>query len=397
MVTLTFAFTLFGALAIDWDEAQAQEAPKAKVAKKAQNSLPEAKSLTNGQKIDGAALAKLIDQEINKRLAAEKVKSSGIADDAEFLRRVYLDLVGTIPTAEKTRAFLDSKDANKRAKVIDELLADPRFGKWIAENFVNMMIPRESNNRALSQKPLEEWFADHFNKNTPMNKTVYELLTATGEIDKNPAGVYFVANPTVDKITDNSTRLFLGVQLQCAQCHNHPFTDWKQTEYWAMAAFYMKTRVNGTPQKAAKNGTVLAVSETNKEPKKKNGLPESAKIVPPKFLQGEQVKIPSADPSRPVLAKWMTSPDNKFFARAMVNRFWYQMFGRGIVNPVDDMHDDNAATHPQLFGHADRAVQAARFRREVPGPCDLQQRCLSTQQRLQGRLGQRRSGTLQPA
>ena len=132
-------------------------------------------------------------------------------------------------------------------------------------------------------------------------------------------------------------------------CHNHPFTDWKQTEYWAMATFFMKTRVNGTPQAAAKKGIVLAVSETNKAPKKKNGLPESAKIVPAKFLQGESPKIADADPARPVLAKWMTSSDNKFFARAMVNRFWYQMFGRGLVNPVDDMHDDNAATHPALL------------------------------------------------
>ena len=357
MVTLTFAALLFGALVIDWDEAQAQETPKTKVvpfsgkrdSAKSKVAVPEAKSLTNGAKIDAAALTKLIDQEINKRLQAEGVKSSGLCDDAEFIRRVYLDLVGTIPTAGKVKEFLDSKDTDKRTKLIDELLADSRFGKSTAETWANLMVPRESNNRALNQKPLEGWLADHFNKNTPLNKTIYELITATGEIDKNPAGTYFVANPTVDKITDNTTRMFLGVQLQCAQCHNHPFTDWKQTEYWAMATFFMKTRVNGTPQAAAKKGTVLAVSESNKAAKKKGALPESAKIVPAKFLQGESPKIADADPARPVLAKWMTSADNKFFARAMVNRFWYQMFGRGIVNPVDDMHDDNAASHPELL------------------------------------------------
>jgi len=353
MVTCTFAAVLFASLAFDWEEAQAQPTPKARAKSKADfvpgKAAADVKSLTNGMTVDAAALTKLIDQEINKRIQAEGAKSSGLCDDAEFIRRVYLDLVGVIPSVDKVAAFLDSKDANKRAKLIDDLLADGRFGHFIGETWANLMVPRESNNRALNQKPLQDWMAEQFNKGVPLNKAIYDLITTTGEIDKNPAGVYFVANPTVDKITDNSTRMFLGVQLQCAQCHNHPFTDWKQTEYWAMAAFYMKTRVNGTPQKAAKNGTVLAVSESNKAPKKKDALPESAKIVAPKFLQGETVKLNTAEPARPVLAKWMTSADNRFFARAMVNRFWYQMFGRGIVNPVDDMHDDNTPSHPALL------------------------------------------------
>ena len=355
MMIVAFAAILFGGLTFDGDEVQAQPQPKAKAKAKAKfepgKTSPDVKSLTNGTTIDARrrGLTKLIDQEINKRIQAEGAKSAGQCDDAEFVRRVYLDIVGVIPAADKVTAFLDSKDTNKRAKLIDELLADSRFGNFIGETWTNLMVPRESNNRALSAKGMQDWLAEQFNKSVPLNKAIYELITATGEVDKNPAGIYFVSNPTVDKITDNSTRMFLGVQLQCAQCHNHPFTDWKQTEYWAMAAFYMKTKVNGTPQAAAKKGTVLAVMENNKAPKKKNGLPESAKIVPPKFLQGETVSIPTADPARPVLAKWMTSGDNKFFARAMVNRFWYQMFGRGIVNPVDDMHDDNTPTHPALL------------------------------------------------
>ena len=356
MITLTFAVLLFGALAIDWDVAiQAQEAAKAKGKGKKKGEtapntkgVPVAKSLTEGQKIAAAALTKIIDQEIAKRIKSEKVTAAGLCSDEEFIRRASLDLIGTIPTSDRVAAFLASKDADKRAKLVDELLADSRFGKYLAETWTIHMVPRESNNRALKQKPLEDWMADNFNKNTPLNKVVYDLVTASGEIDKNPAGIYFVGNPTVDKITDNVTRMFLGVQLQCAQCHNHPFTDWKQTEYWAMAAFFMKTRVNGTPQNAAKKGIVLAVAETTKTPNKKNALPESAKFVPAKFLQGETPTIKTLE-MRPTLGKWMTSADNKFFARAMVNRFWYQTMGRGLVNPVDDMHDDNAATHPELL------------------------------------------------
>lgn len=357
MATLAFGVFVFGLLASDFEPAQAQEAKtkqrvpfadKKGYAPKSKN-LPVAESLTKGQKIVADQLTKLIDQEINKRLQAEKVKPAGKCSDEEFIRRVYLDIVGTIPSADKVKAFLDSKEKDKRSKLIDELLADARFGHTIAESWAIMMIPRESNNRALRQQPFEKWLADSFNKGKPLDKIVYDLVTTTGPIDENPAGTYFVANPTVDKITDNVTRMFLGVQLQCAQCHNHPFTDWKQTEYWAMASFFMKTRVQGTAKGAAKGGATPTVSETAKAAKgKKGGLPESAKIVPAKFLQGEQPRISGVE-MRPTLAKWMTSKDNKFFARAMVNRFWYQAFGRGLVNPVDDMHDDNAATHPELL------------------------------------------------
>jgi hypothetical protein len=337
------------------DFAGAQEAAnkKAKSVKKgeyapASKNVPVAKSLTNGQKVGEVELTRIIDQEINKRIKAEGAKSAGQCDDAEFVRRVYLDLAGTIPTASRVTAFLNSKETDKRAKLIDELLADKRFGTNLAEIWSNQMIPHESNNRFLQQKPFESWLAGQFNNNVSLDKTVYELITASGEIDKNPAITYFVANPTVDKMTDSVARMFLGVQLQCAQCHNHPFTDWKQTEYWAMAAFFMKTKMSATPQAAAKKGATLAVSETGKSSGKKQMLPESAKLVPAKFLQGEQPKITTPE-LRPTLAKWMTSADNKYFARAMANRFWYELFGRGLVNPVDDMHDDNAPSHPELL------------------------------------------------
>jgi hypothetical protein len=305
--------------------------------------------LTKGRKVDAADLARLIDAQVEKRQAEEKVKPAPVADDAEFIRRVYLDLVGVIPPPEKVKEFLDSKDANKRSKLIDSLLADSRFGNHLAETWCNLMVPRESNNRALKSMPLQTWLADGFNAGKPLNKLVFDLVTATGSQADNGAVTYFIGNPTADKITDNVTRMFLGVQLQCAQCHNHPFTDYKQTEYWAVAAFFMKTRISANPQQAAKKGVAISVVESNKALKKKKGLPESAKIVPAKFLRGAEPKIAANEPARPYLAKWMTSDTNPFFARAMANRFWYQLFGRGIVNPVDDMHDDNAPVYPELL------------------------------------------------
>jgi hypothetical protein len=314
--------------------------------------LETAHSLTGDKQVNAHALAKLIDQDILKRLTQEKAQPAAVADDAEFLRRVYLDLVGVIPPADKVKAFLDSKEANKRAKVIDELLADPRFGTYLAERWVNLMVPRDSMNRLLKTDPFKQWLAEGFNKGEPLNKLVYQLLTVTGTQDESGAATYYVANNSVDKITDNVTRMFLGVQLQCAQCHNHPFTDYKQNEYWAMAAFFMQTRVTANAQQAAKKGIspgVTEVAANKKAGKKKGGLPESAKIVPAKFLRGESPKLTPGDPARPVLAHWITSDQNPYFAPAMANRFWYQLFGRGIVNPVDDMHADNAPLMPSVL------------------------------------------------
>jgi hypothetical protein len=304
---------------------------------------------------DHLALSRLIDAEIHKGLAAEKTKASPLADDAEFLRRIYLDLIGIAPTAERTQAFLNSTEPNKRAKVIDDLLAHPRFGKYWAEIWTLLTIPIDSNNRRLDTATYEKWLTEHFNNNTPLNRLVYDLVTATGEIDKNGAVAYFLANASPDKMTDNVTQMFLGVKLQCAQCHNHPFVEWKRNEYWGMAAFFMKVRINNNNNKGAKK----AVAEVNGG--RRPNLPESAKIVPATFLRGGNPKLDPNEPYRPVLAKWITSPDNPLFAKAMVNRVWHQLFGRGLVNPVDDMHEGHPPTHPQLLAELSAQFKTRGF------------------------------------
>jgi hypothetical protein len=297
-------------------------------------------------KPDPLALARRIDQAILQRLNAEKVRPSPLADDAEFLRRVYLDLTGAIPPADKAAAFLDSKDRNKRAQLIDELLADPRYGRYMADIWQALLLPRTSDNRRLQPQPLISWLEENFNSNKPWDQFVAELLTATGPQDKNGAVTFFLANPTADKVTDTVSKLFLGVQLQCAQCHNHPFTSWKQDEYWAMATFFTKVRADNV-NRAARLGNMPGINEGGRG--RAPRLPESAKVVPAKFLQGEEPKLNRSEPYRPVLAKWMTSPDNPFFARATVNRLWAHFFGRGFVTPVDDMHEGNAPSHPELL------------------------------------------------
>jgi hypothetical protein len=308
---------------------------------------------------DPKDLARRIDQAIDARLREEKVPVSPRADDAEFLRRVYLDVVGHVPPIDKAAAFLDSKDPNKRAKLIDELLASPEYGKHQADVWQSLLLPRNSDNRRIRFAPMIEWLGENFNANKPWDKMVRELITASGGQDKNGAVTYFLANPTPDKLTDNVTRLFLGVRLECAQCHNHPFTSWKQDEYWGMAAFFTKVRLEGNPRQAMQNGGTLSINENGRG--RPVRLPDSAKRLPPKFLQGEQPKIPSNEAYRPVLADWMTSPSNPYFSKAMVNRTFAQFFGRGLVNPVDDMHDANPPSHPELLDSLAREFAASGF------------------------------------
>lgn len=301
-------------------------------------------------KKDAATLAKLIDAEVNKKLAADKVPASPRASDDEFLRRAYLDLVGVIPTAEAARAFLDSTDPLKRERLIDQLLADERFGRRMADIWTAKLFPKDSANRFVTKEPLHKWFEDEFNKNEGWDKLVTKLVTASGSVGENPAATYFMANRSVDKLTDTTAQHFLGIQLQCAQCHNHPFTSWKQTEYWAMATFYSKVKADN-PKNANKGGDPLqnGVQEGPGRSKGKDFFPEAAKNLPAKFLGGPEPALAANAPYRPALAQWMTAPGNPFFAKALVNRSWAHLFGRGFVNPVDDMLPENEASHPELL------------------------------------------------
>jgi len=200
------------------------------------------------------------------------------------------------------------------------------------------------------REPLEKWLKEQFNTNTPWNTMVHTMVAGNGTVEKNPAVTYIMANRTIDKLTDTTTQHFLGVRLACAQCHNHPFTTTKQAEYWGMAAFYANVQIDN-PKNANKGGdnTQIGVQDAKVASKRKDFFPESALKVNAKFLGAEEPKNIAGTNLRATLANWMTSADNPFFAKAMVNRTWAQLFGNGIVDPVDDLIEKNKPTHPELF------------------------------------------------
>ncbi len=313
--------------------------------------------------VDAAGLAALIDQHLDAGLSAAKVAPAPPADDAEFLRRAFLDLTGVIPPAEEAKRFLDDKDPAKRAKLIDGLLASESYGRRFADVWKALLIPTDSDTRFIDRQPFDKWLVGRFNTNTPWDQFARELVTAAGPQDKNPAVTFFLTNRTIDKLTDAVTQHLMGVQLACAQCHNHPFTDWKQTEYWGVAAAFSKVQADrvGNPLKKDADGAP-GVRELATKSRVKDFFPEGAKTVPVRFLGAEaDAKVKASEPYRPALADWLTTKDNPFFAKAMVNRTWFHLFGRGFVAPVDDMHEDNEPTHPELLAELAEQFAAGGF------------------------------------
>ena len=298
---------------------------------------------------DAAELAGLIDRHVDARLEAEKLLPADPADDAEFLRRVYLDLHGFVPTAGQAAAFLDDSSPGKRARLIDALLASPRYGEYLADQWQGYLISLLADDQRGRADRLRAWLTGQFNTKT-WDRIATDLLTATGKPDQNPAVGYLIEGRlprTVPDLTDLTSRYFLGVRLSCAQCHDHPFVKWTQKDFWGVAAFFAPIQTPGKPKQVYNVG--LKDDPTITLASLKDGTPDGFLLRPPTFLGGKELDADAGTTSRAAFARWMTAPDNPYFARAMVNRTWWRMFGRGLVNPVDDMHAANAPSHPELL------------------------------------------------
>lgn len=279
------------------------------------------------------AEANFIDKHTHAKLNQLRVLPSGTCDDATFLRRVYLDLTGLLPPWEKARAFLANTAADRRAKVIDELLASEEFARYWALRAADLMRVNPKTLPEGRAELLADWLIDRYRKNTPFDEAVTELLTATGDGAKVPAANYFLAFPVLEDLAETTAQLFMGSRVNCAKCHNHPFENWTQEDYYRIAAVF--TRVRKAPK-----GTTVSVAATGE-----TTHPTSGKVLAP---FGNPVTDPKAD-RRVAFAKWLTKPENPFFARVEVNRMWFGLFGRGIVHPVDDFRSSNPPAIPELL------------------------------------------------
>jgi hypothetical protein len=298
---------------------------------------------------DAGDVSALIDQQVDSRLRTEGLRPAEAADDAEFLRRVYLDLHGVIPPREQAERFLADADPAKRARLVDALLASPRYGDHLADLWSADLISPLADDRDSRADRLRSWLAGQFNTGR-WDRIASGLLTATGKMEDNPAVTYLIEGRlprSAPDLTDLVSRYFLGVRLNCAQCHDHPLVHWKQQDFWGMAAFFAQIQTPGRAKQVYQVGVVddprLTLSSLRDA-----GMIDGFMPRAPTFLGGQEMR-PGKEANRAALAGWMTSPENPYFARATANRTWWRLFGRGIVQPVDDMHEANPASHPQLL------------------------------------------------
>ena len=295
---------------------------------------------------------KHLDRHINAVLKREGIQPSRIAEDTEFLRRVHLDLTGKIPAPEEVLDFLKDGSPNKRQKKIDQLLGSEPYIDYWTRLWVNWLIGRRGDNddRRIG---LAAWVQGALTKNIPYNQFVQELIAADGELKDNGAGNYIMRyerSPAV--LTSHSSRLFLGLPMQCAECHDHKTEVWSQKDYYGIAAFfngieseqkgYIETMDMAGNEKRMENFLI-----TN-EPRKAMWVERMDAEVAPRFLGGTEYKG-SLTKRREALAQWMTDKSNPYFSRAIVNRVWKHFMGRAFVEPIDGFGEENLPSNADLL------------------------------------------------
>ncbi len=283
-----------------------------------------------------------IDELVNTKLAALRIAPSGICNDETFLRRVTLDLVGLVPTPEERVAFLADTRPDKRAQVIDELMSRKEFVELWVMKWAEILQIRSINNIVDPKGAIlyHQWLDRRIAANEPVDKMVRDLITAKGGTFENPPTNYFQAERDTLKLSENVAQAFLGMRIQCAQCHNHPFDRWTMDDYYGFAAFFKQiARKRGADPREA-------IVYDNSSGDTKN--PVTGATVAPKFLGGDVPEVKAQD-RRESLAEWMTSPENPYFSKHVANIAWTHFFGRGIVDEPDDARVSNPPSNGPLL------------------------------------------------
>jgi len=290
-----------------------------------------------------------------------------VADDAEFLRRVSLDLAGRIPTVEEARTFLQDRQPDKRARLVERLLAGSRYIAHFTNVWRALLLPEANNNFQvrLQQPGFEAWVKQKVAANAGYDVMARDLLTTPlggqglpfffGGNDAPNALAFYVAKEfKPENLAASTARVFLGVNVECAQCHNHPFAEWKREQFWGFAAFFagIKSRRAGD----------LLVPDREVADRRELMIPGTERMAQATFLDGTEPVWRSKTTSRAALADWMTAADNPYFARAAVNRLWAYFFGTGLIDPVDEMvGGERRASHPELLDLLAREFAGHRF------------------------------------
>jgi hypothetical protein len=303
-------------------------------------------------------MARRIDTLLEKQWADAQIQPASPASDSEFLRRASLDLTGVIPRASQVREFLADTRSDKREALVDELLNSPRYATHMATTWRNRILPvgvePARNREAIA---LQKWLRTRFAKNLRYDNLVGELLLTIGGDELGPALYYQANDISPEKLAGSAAELFLGVELHCAQCHDHPFAEWSQRDFWGLAAFFARVKARDQRGMGMMDARFRLVDAKEGDVT----LPETTEIVPPKFPKGETAADSDRQSRRVQLAVWMTSSDNPFFARAAVNWAWTHMFGRGLVESLDDAVASKDTPESQLLDEIARHFTDSQY------------------------------------
>lgn len=312
--------------------------------------------------VDPAAFAQkprnVLDELIDAQLRRLNLPPSPPSDDAEFVRRVHLDTIGTLPTSDEVRSFLADSAADKRDKLIEKLLARPEFVDYWTYRWSDVLMLNGTLLRPEALKAYYQWIHKNVEANTPWDQFVREILTATGSSVENGATNFYALHQDPENMTENACQAFLGLSIGCAKCHNHPLEKWTNDQYYSMANLFARVRAKGWGGEP-RNGDgkrTLYVADTGDLIQPRTGKPQ-----PPMPLDGTPVPFEDASDRRVHLAKWMTAPENPYFARSVSNRIWKNFFGTGLVEQVDDMRASNPASNEELLNAAAKHLVDNKF------------------------------------
>jgi hypothetical protein len=305
-----------------------------------------------------------IDRHVFNRLRTLRMEPSALCSDSVFVRRAYLDVLGLLPTADEARRFLDDSRADKRARLIDALLKRPEFADFWALKWSDLLRNEEKVLDRKGVQAFHDWIRRSIAEGKPLNEFARELLASRGSTYENPAANYYRALRDPMVRAEATAQVFLGIRLQCAKCHNHPFERWTQNDYYGLAAFFPRVqyrivennrRDNLDKHEFIGDQVVWMAREGEVE------HPRSHETMKPRFLGAATPDFtPDADRLQ-ALADWVARPDNPFFAKAQVNRVWYHLLGRGIVDPNDDFRASNPPVNEPLLDALSKDFVAQRF------------------------------------
>ena len=300
----------------------------------------------------------LIDKFVVQKLNDLKIKPSPLSDDATFLRRIYLDLIGIQPTPDEVRAFLADKAPDKRSRTIEALFKRTEFVDQWSLKWGDLL----QNSRTSLSEPavyaFREWIRSGVASNMPLDQFVRKLLTGRGGVSDDPTAAYFAVSKDTDDTLQRATQVFCGVRMLCAKCHPHPFENWTQGDYYGLHSFFNQVKTKPDPRLT---GVKNAKSVLLNLPVAYSRNPRTGQPQPPRYLGGGEPVIAAGVDRREVYAKWLTTAENPFFGRSMTNRVWSYFFHRGIIEPVDDLRTTNPPINPELLDALTKGFVSHKF------------------------------------